>query len=576
MALSIDLRNFGHLEHSHSVLLPLRRTSAQLPHGGLPSIQARKQISCPYLSGAPAFALAGLLVRCRCRGRERRRSRKELLSGQLVRGGWHWRHSPFQTCWHATPCAQTKTCRSASHQDSRMDVLEEKCRLGRWMLKGRMVLAPMEQVTDCAYRRLCSELGASFCWTEMVRAAALIRRNGSTVGRIDTHDAATPTGVQLIVSSPQELRNALQVIDDRAIADKPHWARGIHGIDLNFGCPSPHIINDGLGPAMLSRPYVIREMFDILAEWRSQTKLPIGAIGAKMRLGLNQDEERRGVYLRAIQYAKGRLDYVVLHPRHAREESKKSSARWEHIRRAKEAAGSRLAVIGNGDVFTREDAARMIAETGCDAVMVARGATKTVGKIFDPAWDGEDASVAASADELERRLEALTDKWGGARSKIAEYHQESFRRVRARGSRRKLRLLWEDMKWWLMREHRTMDNPVTEDERAQHIEMFFATDARIQLCNLSPDVNSEYTGPDGILQFLPFLAKVVTENKQDVHLPSEEADKDPQQVIVGLSNTCNVLMLFNDANKIARLNVWCVSCDCHDAPPSCASALAGA
>ncbi|CAE7717295.1 dus [Symbiodinium microadriaticum] len=281
--------------------------------------------------------------------------------------------------------------KQAQAADTKVDLLQERWQLGRWRLRGRTVLAPMEQVTDCAFRRLCYEIGASFTWTEMVRAAALLRRNNSTTSRMDTFDSSTPTGVQLLVSSPEELSEALQLIEDRAASDKPHWATGIHGIDLNFGCPSPHIINDGLGPAMLNRPFVLREMFERLAEWRSQTSLPIGAIGAKMRLGLNEDEERREVYLRAIRYAKGRLDYVVLHPRNAREESKKSPARWEHIRKAKELAGTRLSIIGNGDVFSRSDADRMLRETGCDAVMIARGATKTVGTIFDPEWDDKAA-----------------------------------------------------------------------------------------------------------------------------------------------------------------------------------------
>lgn len=96
-------------------------------------------------------------------------------------------------------------------------------------------------------------------------------------------------------------------LEERAQSDKPHWARGIHGIDLNFGCPSPHIINDGrpasrllsalgealaplahpagfrrgLGPAMLNRPQLLRELFEILAQWRGTTSLPVGAIGAK-------------------------------------------------------------------------------------------------------------------------------------------------------------------------------------------------------------------------------------------------------------------------------------------------------
>eukprot|EP00438_Fugacium_kawagutii_P023659 Skav206423 [mRNA] locus=scaffold292:423680:425227:+ [translate_table: standard] len=440
--------------------------------------------------------------------------------------------------------------------------LDEVWQLGGWKLRGRMVLAPMEQVTDCAFRRLCFELGASFTWTEMVRAASLLKRNKSTTSRLDTFDPSTPTGVQLMVSGPSELKKALQLLEERAQSDKDFWARGIHGIDLNFGCPSPHIINNGMGPAMLGRPQVLRLLFDTLAEWRAkQNVLPVGAIGAKMRLGLNEEEEEREVYLRAIQSAKGRLDYVCLHPRHARDESK-NPARWEHIRKAKELAGHRLAIIGNGDVLSRKDAARMICETGCDAVMVARGATKTVGAIFDSSWDDSDLAVVQRAGPTEERLSELSKQFG-ARPKIAEYHQESFRRVRARGSRQTLRLLWEEMNWFLMRKHRTLeetfDKPLSDQETAEYITKFFDEDVRVQVCSLAPELEQNYLGHEGVQHVLPFFAEIA-QAKQDFHMPSEEAEANPMQLVVGFANGCNAMMLCTEANQVRRLSLWCSAC----------------
>ena len=442
--------------------------------------------------------------------------------------------------------------------------LNESWQLGGWKLRGRVVLAPMEQVTDCAFRRLCFELGASFTWTEMVRAASLLKRNNSTTSRIDTLDPSTPTGVQLMVSSASELKKTLQLLEERAQSDKVFWARGIHGIDLNFGCPSPHIINDGLGPAMLSRPQILRQLFDTLAEWRAkQSVLPVGAIGAKMRLGLNEDEEEREVYLRAIQSAKGRLDYVCLHPRHARDESK-IPARWEHIRKAKEVAGHRLAIIGNGDVFSRKDAARMIRETGCDAVMIARGATKTVGAIFDPSWDDSDVAVVERVAEIESRLNELSTKFGDRdRPRLAEYHRESFRRVRARGSRQALRSLWEEINWFLLREHRTLDKdfdkPLTEKERSEFIASVFDEDVCIQVYSLSPELDYEYQGHQGVRDIIGFLAQLA-QSKQDVHMPSEEAEENPMQLVIGFANSCNLMILCTERNQIRRLNIWCASC----------------
>ena len=146
---------------------------------------------------------------------------------------------------------------------------------------------------------------------------------------------------------------------------------------------------------------------------------------------------------------------------------------------------------------------RMIRETGCDAVMVARGATKTVGAIFDPSWDDTDLTVQR-AEEIEGRLNDLSEKFG-VRPKIADYHKESFRRVRARGSRQAVRLLWEEMNWFLIREHRTLekdfDKPLTDQERSECIMRFFDEKVCIQLCSLSPEMEHEYRGHQGVQEY---------------------------------------------------------------------------
>jgi len=329
------------------------------------------------------------------------------------------------------------------------DYLSGPLELGRWTLKSRLLLAPLECVSDCAYRRMCSELGAGFTWTEMVRPQSVVRRNNSTLSRIDTHDAETPTGVQLLGASLESISGALEVLDELAATTHPHWARGIHGLDLNLACPSTNVIKGGHGPALLNKVDRLEELFELLARWRARTQLPVGAIGAKLRLGLNADEERRGVFLRAVRLAKGRLDYVSVHARHAREDSKSSRARWEQIRAAKDVAGDALKVIGNGDVFTRADAVEMLRSTGCDGVLAARGAIRSAGMIFDPGWQGDDDSVASAADRLERQYAEHSERFGGPRQKNLEYHREAFRRVRARGRRTGPRVVWRRLAKWL-------------------------------------------------------------------------------------------------------------------------------
>ena len=125
-------------------------------------------------------------------------------------------NTPFKRCRNLQSCTPSWLCiwtalspfafhqrRTRAKRGSSKDVLNERWQLGGWKLRGRVVLAPMEQVTDCAFRRLCFELGASFTWTEMVRAASLLKRNNSTTSRIDTFDPSTPTGGQGIKKAVQ-------------------------------------------------------------------------------------------------------------------------------------------------------------------------------------------------------------------------------------------------------------------------------------------------------------------------------------------------------------------------------------
>mmetsp|Transcript_24897 Transcript_24897/g.35758 ORF Transcript_24897/g.35758 Transcript_24897/m.35758 type:complete len:145 (-) Transcript_24897:474-908(-) len=134
--------------------------------------------------------------------------------------------------------------------------------------------------------------GASLTWTEMVRAQALLRGNKATYDLIDTYDS---TGLQLLVKNASQLHSVLKLIEDLAMNDvsKSHL-KNIIAIDLNFGCPSPDIIREGAGPALLKRTKKISEIFHTLVEWKSVlTTLPnLKAVGCKIRLGLNESELR--------------------------------------------------------------------------------------------------------------------------------------------------------------------------------------------------------------------------------------------------------------------------------------------
>jgi tRNA-dihydrouridine synthase B len=133
-------------------------------------------------------------------------------------------------------------------------------KLGSLELSSPFILAPMESVSDCAYRRVCWDRGASLVWTEMIRARGLARNNKSTLELIDTFDPEVLTGVQLLVANERELSDALEKLESPV----PHF-RNIRAIDLNFGCPSPEVIRIGAGPALLKRRGKLETIFKVLA-----------------------------------------------------------------------------------------------------------------------------------------------------------------------------------------------------------------------------------------------------------------------------------------------------------------------
>ena len=193
-------------------------------------------------------------------------------------------------------------------------------KLGSLQLKSRAMLAPLESVSDVGFRKICFDLGSSFTWTEMVRAQAIIRNNGSALDLMDTVDSATPTGIQLLAKSADELTRALRHIEHLASTSRPHY-KNIQAVDLNFGCPSPDVISEGAGPALLKRRSKLLQIFQALSDWKNDNSLGnVGAVGIKIRLGLNQLEQNSKIYMNVVEAANlSVLDYMVVHARHAKQ-----------------------------------------------------------------------------------------------------------------------------------------------------------------------------------------------------------------------------------------------------------------
>jgi tRNA-dihydrouridine synthase B len=304
------------------------------------------------------------------------------------------------------------------------DALPTKFNSGGLSLQSPFILAPMEAVSDVGFRALCFAQGAGLTYTEMVRARGLAKKNKATLDLVDTFDSQTLTGIQLLVTKPEEVDAALGWLEELAATTHPHL-KNLRAIDMNFGCPSPDVVQQGAGPALLKRRARLGAIFQALADYKKRASLPIQSISAKIRLGLNQREQEHKVYLPVVEMANETLDHLVIHARHAQQRSRDLPT-WGAIGEAK--VHAKIPIVGNGDVRTRADAERMHKETGCDGFMIARAA------IQDPfvfrALRG--AGGTASASEIDDAARAYQDtaKRFHTKEKFVAFHTDNFARLR--------------------------------------------------------------------------------------------------------------------------------------------------
>lgn len=225
--------------------------------------------------------------------------------------------------------------------------------IGNIKLEAPLVLAPMAGITDLPFRLICRRLGCAMTVSEMVSAKGLLYKNVKTTEMLRIDNGERPTAIQLFGSVPQELAQAAKMVE----------ASGADMIDLNMGCPVAKIVNNGEGSALMKTPQLA---YEILAAMVDAVQIPVTV---KFRAGWD-DEHRNAVEI-ALAAEKAGVSSIAVHGR-TRQQFYEGKADWNIIHWVKDAVN--IPVFGNGDIFTVEDGLRMLKETGCDGLMIGRGA----------------------------------------------------------------------------------------------------------------------------------------------------------------------------------------------------------
>ena len=227
--------------------------------------------------------------------------------------------------------------------------------IGPIALDVPVVLAPMAGITNTAFRRLCREYGAGLYVSEMITSRALVERTPESMRLIKHHESESTRSIQLYGVDPKTVAEAVTMLVAEDRADH---------IDLNFGCPVPKVTRKGGGAALPWKQDLFRDIVEGAVKAAGDIPLTV-----KMRKGI--DDEHL-TYIEAAKAAQGAgVASIALHARTAAD-FYSGQADWSAIAKLKQTITD-VPVLGNGDIWSAEDAIRMVAETGCDGVVVGRG-----------------------------------------------------------------------------------------------------------------------------------------------------------------------------------------------------------
>ena len=229
----------------------------------------------------------------------------------------------------------------------------KQLKIGNVTLPNRYILGPMAGVTDLPFRVLCKEQGAGLLCMEMVSAKAILYNNKNTESLLEIHPDEQPVSLQFFGSDPKIMSEMAKRVEERPFDI----------MDINMGCPVPKVVRNGEGSALMKNQKLVYEIVSAMVKAIDKP------VTVKIRKGFDDS------CINAVEIAKiieeAGAAAVAVHGR-TREQYYSGKADWEIIAKVKDTVS--IPVIGNGDIFTPEDAKNMMEQTNCDGVMIGRGA----------------------------------------------------------------------------------------------------------------------------------------------------------------------------------------------------------